>query len=163
MFQKILGWDLVGFCQITSGIILVIGVLNINRFFTERNAKDFINTAMLLRHASAFGLYLFSVFLYYGGHTLHSIDSSNNTLWNIFLMGGICGYIGGLVAQLFLCAIFWDLGKKVKPVKPGIAGIDEEDIIEITEDVFDEDAELQANIWNSLVRKGEFAENEGEE
>ena len=33
-------------------------MLSIRRFFVEKNAKDFINTGMLLRHAVAFGLYI---------------------------------------------------------------------------------------------------------
>lgn len=45
-------------------MILLKSVLSIRRYFTERNAIDFINTPMLVRHATAFGLYMLTVVLY---------------------------------------------------------------------------------------------------
>lgn len=52
------------FCGIVSGVILVRGVIQIRRFFKERDATDFINLPMLTRHAAAFGLYLLSTTLW---------------------------------------------------------------------------------------------------
>ena len=37
---------------------MVVSVIKIRHFFVEQNAKNFINTGMLLRHATAFGLYI---------------------------------------------------------------------------------------------------------
>lgn len=44
---------------IIAGVILLQCIMRIRNYFRDRNAVDFINTGMLLRHASAFGLYLF--------------------------------------------------------------------------------------------------------
>jgi hypothetical protein len=50
--------ETVGVLQVYSGVMLVSSVIKIKRFFAERNANNFINTSMLLRHAMAFGLYM---------------------------------------------------------------------------------------------------------
>jgi hypothetical protein len=50
--------------QIISGLILVTSVVRIRQFFVRINAKSWINTGMLLRHASAFVLYMVSNFVY---------------------------------------------------------------------------------------------------
>jgi hypothetical protein len=57
---------LTGVFQIVSGLILVSTVVSIRRFFHEKNATEFINTSMLLRHALTFGLYLFGVIGFFG-------------------------------------------------------------------------------------------------
>ena len=51
--------------QIYSGIILVRSVYKIRRFFVERNAKNFINTDMLIRHSACFILYIITVTTFY--------------------------------------------------------------------------------------------------
>lgn len=130
-----LSWDFTGVSQVISGIMLVYGVLSIRSFFKKRNAEDFINTGMLLRHAGAFGLYMLSAGMYYGTHTIYSFNP-NTVTWNIFLLGGVFGFLGSLIAQLFLSVIFWDLGKKLD----GPADLEEHATIEIEE--FDEDADL---------------------
>jgi hypothetical protein len=50
--------EIIALLQIWSGFFLIRGVLRIRRFLVERDAKDFINTSMMLRHATAFGLYI---------------------------------------------------------------------------------------------------------
>lgn len=92
------GWDLTGLSQFISGIILVTGVLRIRNFFSKRNATEFINTGMLLRHAAAFGIYLLCCTIYFGTHTLHSLNATNLFLWNLFLFGGVFGYTGSAIA-----------------------------------------------------------------
>jgi hypothetical protein len=53
-----LSFNACGLLMIQSGFILVKGVVDIYLFFKKRNATNYINTGMLLRHAGAFGLYL---------------------------------------------------------------------------------------------------------
>lgn len=51
--------------QIYSGAVLLRSVLKIRRFFVERNAQNFINTDMLIRHSTCFILYIITVTLFY--------------------------------------------------------------------------------------------------
>lgn len=66
-----------GICPIISGVMLVGGVFKIRKFFKERKATDQINTPMLMRHAAAFGLYLFSTIVYTTGNMLYDLDPDN--------------------------------------------------------------------------------------
>ena len=45
-------------CALISGVILVVAAYRIRKFFRERDATEFIDTAMLCRHGTAFGLYI---------------------------------------------------------------------------------------------------------
>jgi len=68
--------QLVGGLQIYSGVILVRSVLSIRRFFIERNATDFINTSMLLRHSACFIIYIVtttSFFIAFGIYTFKPV------------------------------------------------------------------------------------------
>lgn len=47
-------------CAIISGVILMVGVYRIRKFFVEKEATRVLNVSMLTRHALAFGLYLLS-------------------------------------------------------------------------------------------------------
>ena len=86
-------------------------VLSIRRFFLERNAEQFINTKMLLRHAIAFGLYLSTAVVYY---TLLSIYLWTNSeqIYLIFAWSGIFYRIGCFISEVLLAQIFWGLGQK---------------------------------------------------
>jgi hypothetical protein len=60
--------------EIYSGVVLVNSVLRIRRFFVERNAESYINTAMLIRHATCFILYIVTVtsfYLCFGYYTIY--------------------------------------------------------------------------------------------
>ena len=52
------------------------------------------------------------------------------------------------IAQVLLCAIFWDLGRKKEKQEES-----EEEFTEVTLEAWDEDAELQMRIWNSFLRE----------
>ena len=67
----------VRFCLIASGAALMLSVWKVRHFFKSRNATDYINTEMLLRHGISFGLYLVgsvvaAIFL-----SLYNLDRSN--------------------------------------------------------------------------------------
>jgi hypothetical protein len=48
--------------ELISGVMLVSSVIKIHRFFVAADAREYINTRMLLRHASAFVLYMLGNF-----------------------------------------------------------------------------------------------------
>mgnify|MGYP003353146145 CR=1 FL=1 len=97
-------------CAITSGVILVNGVLSIRRFFKEKNATDFINTAMLLRHGLAFGLYLVCTSASAIMLLFVNLNPLNPVYFTNFLYVFIADLIGQCLSELFLCEIFWHLG-----------------------------------------------------
>lgn len=54
------------------------------------------------------------------------------------------------MSEILLCSIYWDLGKSV-PKKDKVAATTAS-FAEIETEDFDEDANLQADIWNGMVR-----------
>jgi hypothetical protein len=51
--------------QVYSGFILIRSVMSIRRFFIEEEAEDHLNTAMLIRHAICFALYIVTTAVYF--------------------------------------------------------------------------------------------------
>jgi drug/metabolite transporter (DMT)-like permease len=147
-------------CAIISGVILIVGVHRIRKFFKERNATDYINTAMLLRHGFAFGLYLVCSTASAVMLLFVNLNPLNPAYFSLFCCVFIADLIGQLISELFLCEIFWHLGtdttKQSAQSEPGQESEQDEEIlcepVEVETEEFDEDAELQAKIWNSLVR-----------
>ena len=46
---------------------------------------------------------------------------------------------------MLLVNIFWELAKQIE--------VEDDSVVDIIQVEFDDDAQLQANIWNSIVRK----------
>lgn len=84
-----------GSMLITSGVILVLGVWTIRRFFKESGAEDYINTGMLVRHAIAFGLFLVTNSAYFAVFSVHAKDPSD-AVRIIFLTTKIFYILGSL-------------------------------------------------------------------
>lgn len=108
--------DLLGFCEIVSGVILISSILDIRRFFKERNDEAYIDLPSLLRHALCFGLYLLGSVGYYVSYTIWVLRINSgwvSTLQNIFFICTIFKYSSGLISELLLMHIFWSLGTKV--------------------------------------------------
>lgn len=145
-------------CAIISGVILVVGVTRIRMFFKEREAEDFLDTKMLWRHALSFGLYLMSTVLWATTTAIQNIHSTSFTdkLWDVAATGDL---IIQLIAQIMLCEIFWQWGKRTVE-----QAIDEEtenhNFPAIETDDFD-DSDLNALIWNTIInkRREEFESN----
>jgi len=137
--------------QIYSGFILIKSVLDIRRFFVEQKAMDYLNNDRLLKHAVCFGLYIVTTAVYFivlGIWTLNPTAQG----YQYVAATGIFFQIGSGISQILLCQIIWVLGKKVLGKAP-------DDHVRTSEGIiveeFDEDAQLQAEMWNSLVREDE--------
>lgn len=120
---------------------------------------------MLVRHSGAFALYLIATAVFFTGFTIYIFKTSNSFHFVIFNIEESFYYICSLFSELLLIKIFWDLGKKIeKSEKPQqVSSGDQEresEVIEVTEEDFDEDDELQANIWNSMVRLADQYQDE---
>lgn len=107
-------YDTAGALQTYSGVVLVRSVLSIRNFFRDKGKEDFINTGMLVRHALAFGLYLFITIIFFLAFTVYAFFPDSPKIFTIFNLTAIGFYFGSLIAQVLLCRIFWDLGKKVE-------------------------------------------------
>jgi hypothetical protein len=105
--------QLVGGLQIYSGIILIRSVLSIRRFFIERGAADFINSSMLLRHASCFIIYIVTTTSFFVAFGIYTFKPTTQ-IYEIAAAVGIFFQLGSCVSQILLCNIFWNLGKKIE-------------------------------------------------
>lgn len=76
---KILCSSCLAFCALTSGVLLVTGVIKIRKYLKIRNALDTINTGMLMRHALAFTIYLFAIAIWAGAEILFDIKTTITT------------------------------------------------------------------------------------
>lgn len=140
------------FLQMIAGVWLMVSVYRIWKFFRERNAADFIDTKALIRHALAFGLYLIAIVGYFTIWILHMWVIGSPKTAIILTWAELGWYITQYSSQVLMAHIFWGLGAKVERpeiVKPEENNADEEfesaqpEIVE-----FDEEAELEAAMWN---------------
>jgi hypothetical protein len=125
-------------------------VLKVRRYFNDKHAQDQMNSAIMLLHASAFGIYLLSVSLVMVARTYGGI-TENQQFLNKTLTAAI---IGDFISQLLLIAIFWDLGKPENIRRESEISSTMFAAVEVDE--FDDEAELQARIWNRFQRGDRF-------
>ena len=104
--------EIVGLLQILSGFYLIRSVLHIRRFFIEKDAKDFINTSMLLRHASSFGLYITCTAVFFTVLSMY-VWSPSATYYSYTACAGIFFNTGSFISEVLLFNIFWDLAEKI--------------------------------------------------
>jgi len=137
--------DLVGVFQIVSGILLINGVYLIHSFFKEIDAEVRINTKYLLLHGSAFGLYLLSDVILYTSYNVYIFNTERE---NQYMVASIFWVCASFFSQICLCAILWDLGSVIEV---------ERELTDTSIQVidFDEEAEVQAKIWNKFMRNPE--------
>jgi hypothetical protein len=94
---------------IISGVILVHTVLAIRRFYKQRNAVNALATGALVRHASAFALFLLAVFVFSVAVFIASVKPS--PLAYAIENFSIKFYaITSFISQVLLCTILWSLG-----------------------------------------------------
>ena len=125
---------------------------------------------MLMRHASAFGLFMVTDIVRYLAFTFYALHPQNPNVLKIYLIAKSFWLFGSFVSQILLCQIFWDLGSKVEQRPPSnrISNRSSSDKSTDSRTVsveilpFDEDAEMQAKIWNSLVSTARWTDGEGE-
>lgn len=116
-FTKILipfCFDLIGLCQILSGIVLLKSVISIRNFFKARNDLEYIDIATLVRHAVCFGSYLLFCSLYYLTYTYYILDGSHFS-FVVFTWSTNLYLVGNFVSEALLCQIYWSLATKVDP------------------------------------------------
>jgi hypothetical protein len=132
----------IGVLQIISGVFLISSVFTIREFFKSKDASEVINTSNMILHAGAFGLYLLADVVYYIAMDLNVIWPENPQVVRFFDDACVFFIFANFMAQLLLVVIFWDLGRKELAVD------DDDSAVNLVTGEFDEEAELQARIWN---------------
>jgi hypothetical protein len=154
-----------GFLTCYSGCILIMAVFKIKKFYREHGIESQLNTGTLWLHSSAFGLYLFtealsvvsnSLYVLFGAGGESAID---NTIDSINAIVQTSWFFLSAIAQCLLCVIFWDLGTRREEHTLETNDLEvtrttfKTEVQTVVVEDFDEDAELQAKIWNQFSRK----------
>lgn len=139
----------VGILQIVSGIILVQGIVKVRLFFVNKGAEDSMDTKNHIIHSLSFILYLLAGCVYYVMFSIHVFQPKLDVAWTHYFEAGIAMYSANFLAQILLVIVFWELGKKEQELPDTATECSEQ---EPEVEGFDEDAEMQARIWNSFNR-----------
>lgn len=136
---KMVGASLYSCGLIVSAVVFLIAVLNIRNFLRQREIQ--IETASLLRHITAYTLFIVA-WLFFVGDVYFTEDGSDSCQTGCQILNLIAS-ITSFISQVVLSFILWDLGRR----QPQIA--EEEASSEghmsfnsITIAPFDEEAEL---------------------
>lgn len=122
-----------GTMQAVSGVMLVKAVWKIRQFFRENGAEDYIDTAMLWRHAISFILYLLSTTMLYTAVELYSWFPTSAPVYALLIASKVFYSCASVVSEILLCQIFWLLGSRAEndPVQsddgaPAVAEYDDD-------------------------------------
>ena len=137
--------------EIVSGCILVWSVFKIRAFMLATQTKTYVlNVKSMCLHASSFGLYTLSLAVFTVFQARYLFDPSKEAA-KASQLSQIAMFIFSFFSQCLLCVIFLQVNTKTETTE---TKEDEESSSAVTIKVedFDEDAELQARIWNSFTR-----------
>lgn len=81
---------------------MIVSVVKIRNFFHEHNAKDYINTGMLLRHSGAFALFMVTVLVRFSTFTVFVLHPFDPTTLNVYLVAKAFWIIGSALSQILL-------------------------------------------------------------
>lgn len=137
-------WNAVGIQQILQGSILVWSVFMIRKFLKDKGAYRYVDKSVLRRSMYSFSLFLFSNVLFSLSLAVYSFFPTDERLFAIFMTCTMIEQVLTPIAELLLCKIIIDLS--VNNHKHNSIGAEDE--------IFEANykAELDTNIWNSMVR-----------
>lgn len=130
-------------------MLLAKGVIDIRKFFQEKNSTDFINTSMLRRHALAFGLYLAGTTADSVALCIKDLSDDDRTL-QIQEIVSTTDFFIQFLSQLLLCQIIYTWSTK-NPDQLIAEQAEESAFPAIVLTDFDENFDLMARMWNCLV------------
>lgn len=103
----------VGFCQLVSGIVLLVAICIIRNFLIKNGLGDEVNHTSMILHAVSFSLYLLSIFFFYYYYYVfleaQETDTVTQSTRSALIAWIITTYMNFL-AQLFLIVILYQLG-----------------------------------------------------
>jgi hypothetical protein len=134
--------DIVGLLQVISGVQLVTSIFKIKKFLSGKSEEVMIDTRTMLMYAVSFSLYLVaeaSELISFNISVDRSIYESVPLYYSITLIfWASCSF----ASQVLLCFIFWDLANEEDKTVESVS------FEEVAIESFDDDAKLQAKIWN---------------
>lgn len=137
----------VAFSAIACGVILIVGVIKIKKFFKDKNAIDSIDTSTLTRHAVAFVLFLVGIVLWAIALAIYNVFPLSAKAQHASTVTIGIAYILSVVAEVCLCEVLYRWSTKSPEEEARQRCL----TIETAEP--DEEFDLQLRIWNQLVSK----------
>lgn len=102
---------------ILSGVILVKGVHEVRTFFKEQDVPEAVDSAMLMRHGLAFGIYLVCSVISLIALLFVNFNPGSEFFFELFSVIYIGDVIAQFFSQLLLCEIFWLIANQTPVVK----------------------------------------------
>ena len=148
-----------------SAIVQIWSVLGIRRFMNQTGQTvEQVNMRTLLLHAFTFSLYAISVIVNLVFNILAAFQITNDQALDKYYVTMVVLQISSFASQCLLCVIFWQVGTKQPTTAQGEAQESQTVITtsgyeEIRVEAWDPEADLQARIWNTFIRKQESSMN----
>jgi hypothetical protein len=124
-----------------------------------------MDTAALCRHATCYSIYLVATLTYFTSYTAWAIaGGDDNRIFLFAQAASIFYWSGSMVSEILLCYIFWDvLSEQVGDDQTEAdTASDRNSTVAVELEEFDEEAELNAKIWNNFMKKCKEDDNEVE-
>jgi hypothetical protein len=122
-------------CEVISGWVLINSVLTIKKFLSSNNSSV-VNIKTLLQQSAAFLLFLIGTAVYGVAYTLYTATEGEDKAINNFMVVSLIALqVTSFISQCLICVIFRQLSEKTRI-----------ESVEVAE--FDQEAELQARMWN---------------
>ena len=144
--------------QLVSAVFLGFAIFKIRKYIKEGGQTEQVDVIQLVKHFSAFGLYLVSSLVLIVFYILYFIFQA--VPYANFNEAYDCRVILSCISQLCLCWIFWHLSKK-EPKEEQTVQTEEQPLTiadnqntthhslpEIIVEEYDERSDVQARIWN---------------
>ena len=122
-----------------------------------------MDTAALCRHATCYSIYLVATLTYFTSYTWWAF-SERQAIFAFAQVASIFYWSGSMVSEILLCYIFWDvLSEQVGDDQTEAdTASDRNSTVAVELEEFDEEAELNAKIWNNFMKKCKEDDNEVE-
>lgn len=146
---------------VITGAYLIASVTRIRQAYNQI-AVEALNTRNMALHASAFGLFLISSVVVTITQTLQIFFTESPKIYKVYNVTYYFYLFANFFSQALLCVIFKDLGKKENLVSEQddamLESVSSASSVKVDE--FDEEAQLQAQIWNQFEQRTALDDSE---
>lgn len=126
---------------------------NIRKYLRLTTDGDQLSTSTLLLHLLAFGSFLFSIVILLIAYTIYLAAPNFAWTFDLYMFVNIIWVSAAFFSQILLCTIFWLLSEPEKVVASP-------DTPEVQYGAINEEATVQARVWNSFLKSSGVAEND---
>lgn len=93
-------------------------VFAIRRFYKQRDNIDAIDTGSLVRHATAFALFLVAAIVFNLSSAFADVFPSDHQLvGKVYFYSNVFYAVTSFISQVLLCTILWTLGTDVNRIR----------------------------------------------